>query len=148
LEILEEVLPPGVPDPVAASAAHQLRGVADLRAHSGSGDDLLSRPGQSWAVLYEGEERDLVPCQGRTIRVRPIEDLKELTRVLAPHRSVLQSVAIAAPEAREKELAEVIARSGATRITSFRDQPWPPAWWRHDGRGPLLALVRWVGLES
>jgi hypothetical protein len=99
-------------------------------------------------VLFETEENELIPCGGRTVRVRAIPDLEELARVLAPHRSVLQSVALAAPEAREKELAESISRTGATRITNFRAQPWPPAWWRHDGQGPLAALVRFVGLEA
>ena len=45
-------------------------------------------------------------------------------------------------------LAEALARAGATRIAPFDAAPFPPAGWRHDGRGPLEELVRWVDLEG
>jgi hypothetical protein len=60
---------------------------------------------------------------------------------------VLQSVAIAAPDAAADALAASLADIGVTRVTSFRDLPWPPPTWHHDGRGPLRELLRWVDIE-
>jgi len=45
-------------------------------------------------------------------------------------------------------LANSLANFGLTRVTTFDRQPWPPAWWRHDGTEPLRALVDWVELEE
>jgi hypothetical protein len=58
-----------------------------------------------------------------------------------------QTIALEGGEPRRTFLALEMARVGVTRITTFRDQPWPPAWWRHDGEGPLRALVHWVTLD-
>ena len=45
-------------------------------------------------------------------------------------------------------LAEALAREGAVRVVPLEKMPWPPAWWHHDGEGPLRALVRWTDLEA
>jgi hypothetical protein len=52
------------------------------------------------------------------------------------------------PDGAADELAEVLARSGATRIAPLEAIAFPPPWWMHDGRGPLTELVRWTEWEG
>jgi hypothetical protein len=134
-------------------AMRALREAAEFRGAAGRHDRVWGGPAEGWMVLYEedagGERpRPFEPsCLGRTVRVRPLPDPGELARVLAPVRSVVQSVALEGAEPGRTTTALILARAGVTRVTTFRDQPWPPAWWKHDGRGPLAALVQWVTLE-
>ena len=85
---------------------------------------------------------------GRTVVVKPIDDLSHLSEVIRPASRTLQTLALDAPELRRRELEGPLSTSGITRITTFEKQPWPAAWWRHDGTGPLQALVSWVVLEE
>ena len=148
LEILEGDLPSGPPEPEVASRVQQLRGAAEIRAAAGKGDRVMAGDGGGWTVLYEEDPAFLPSCLGRTVRVKPLGTLEDLTAHLAPFGSVLQTVALEAESGRRVRLAGLLARVGATRVTTFRRQPWPPPWWRHDGKGPLEALVRWVSLEG
>ncbi|TVP48217.1 MAG: hypothetical protein EA350_03470 [Gemmatimonadales bacterium] len=130
-----------------------LRDAAEFSAASGSGDRVFGGPGRGWMVLYEpahpdGGARPFEPsCLGRTVRVRPLPDPERLGEVLEPVRHLIQGVAVEGSEPGRTTTAMILARSGVTRVTTFRDQPWPPAWWKHDGGGPLRALVRWATLE-
>ncbi|MSR22850.1 MAG: hypothetical protein EXR92_04795 [Gemmatimonadetes bacterium] len=148
LEGLAKKLPQGSPAAAVASMVHQLRGSAELRKAAGSGDQVFAPPRASWTVLYEPDSIPFTPCGGRTVRVRPLESLDRLPEVLYPFRGLLQTLAVAGGEAARSQVAEIAAACGVTRVTTFREQPFPPSWWRHDGQGPLLALVRWVSLES
>jgi hypothetical protein len=49
---------------------------------------------------------------------------------------------------RLQALARALGAAGATRITTFAAAPWPPPEWHHDGRGPLVELLRWTDLEA
>jgi hypothetical protein len=146
LDAAGRVLPAAPPDPSLASRIQQLRATAELRRASGEGD--LTWMGGGWTVLFETGNRPLEGCGGRTVRVRPLETLADLAGVLEGYGPLLQTLALAGPPKVRSELAERLARTGLTRVTGFREQPWPPPWWRHDGQGPLLALVRWIGLEE
>ncbi len=148
LEALEASLPPGPVDAGTAAAVHQLRGTSEIRGIAGSGEEVLAGKGVSWTVLYEPDPKPLPSCLSRTVRVKPVEALERIPELLVPFAPVLQTLAVEATRTRREALAEGLARSGITRITTFRDQPWPPAWWRHDGTGPLQALVRWISLEG
>lgn len=146
---LESTLPPGDRDIPTASAWHQLRGTAELRMASGAGNLVLGMAsGDGWLVLYEPTEVLAASSGGRVIQISPIAGLNRLPGSLKPYRGLLQTLALAAPDARRREVAESVHPSGVTRITTFEDQPWPPAWWRHDGQGPLLRLVQWISEES
>jgi hypothetical protein len=130
-----------------------LRDAAEFGAASGTGDRVFGGPGDGWMVLYEpgapdGSARPFEPsCLGRTVRVRPLPDPEVLGEVLEPVRHLIQGVALEGSEPGRTTTAMILARSGVTRVTTFRNQPWPPAWWKHDGEGPLRALVRWATLE-
>jgi hypothetical protein len=142
--------------PPAAPPAHAMRGLreaAAFRAAAGEGDRVWGGPGEGWMVLFEDEPQGGVlrpfepSCLGRTVRVRPLPDPGELASVLAPVRHLIQSVAVEGAEPGRTCTALLLAQAGVTRVTTFRDQPWPPSWWKHDGQGPLAALVQWVTLE-
>jgi hypothetical protein len=144
--------PTGTVDPSVPEVPHAaMRGLAEAaayRAASGTGDGIFGGPERGWMVLWEPGDRPFEPsCLGRTVRVRPLPSIEGLEPRLEAGRRVLQSAAVEGPEAGRTHAALLLARSGITRITTFGRQPWPPAWWRHDGEGPLRALVGWAALE-
>ncbi len=101
-----------------------------------------------WAVLWDPSPGGLEPgCGGHLVRVRPLARSADLPPLLEPARNRLQTLAVEGGEPGRSTLALHLARVGVTRITTFRDQPWPPAWWRQDGVGPLATLTRWATLE-
>jgi hypothetical protein len=143
-------LPPGPLDPDEAAAVHQVRGAAEMRAAAGQGVELHAGPGLAWTVVLDPEPALAPACLARTLHLTPLGGIEELGPILAPLARHLQSVgtagfADAGPDA--EALAEVLARNGATRIVPLDGMPFPPPWWRHDGRGPLTDLVRWVEWE-
>lgn len=145
---LDEVLPPApVPDSVA-SRIRQLRDSTEFRAAAGTSDRVYGGEGGRWTVLFEEDPAFAPSCLGRTVRVKPLPSLEAAGALLGRFSGALQTVALEAEGKRRTEMAETFARAGAARITTLREQPWPPAWWRHDGRGPLEVLVRWVSLEE
>jgi hypothetical protein len=148
LAALARSLPQGPPDRSTSSSMHQLRGTVELRAAGGAPVEVHADPDGKWAVVFDPEPGPADICGGRTVTVRPFASLDDIVEALARLRPVLQTFAVAGSEETRSRIAERLARCGVTRITTFRDQPWPPAWWRHDGQGPLLALVRWIGFES
>jgi len=146
LESVAADLPTGTASLPAAAARRQERERWMLREAAETGHRIFSRSPDGATVLYEPDPFAplQLPAAGRTVVVRPIECLSGLPAALSPGRSVLQTFALAAPPGRIGELAEILAASGVRRVASFEEQPWPPAWWRHDGTGPLHALVSWA----
>jgi len=147
---LDAELPPGPLDPATAAEILHQRSTAELRSAAGSGERIFVGEGGRWTLFFEPEGVASVLCGGRTIRVCPIRALEGLNgereSPLVPFRGMLQTMALSASPARWTSLAEHFASEGFTRITTFTEQPFPPAWWRHDGEGPLRALVTWVEL--
>lgn len=139
---------PPLPDPGALATVRQVRDAAELREAAGRGNRVLGGPSEGWMVLFEPEPRLELSCLGRTVRVHPVEDASAVPALLRPVRGLLQSCAVAGEEPDRRRVAAGLAEAGVTRITTFRRLAWPPAWWHHDGEGPLRALVRWVGLEG
>jgi len=144
MEETEKRWPSGALDPAEASRLHQARGTAEMMAaaHGGS-----VHHGGAWTVTWEPRGWPTVPVAGRFVRVRPIRDATDLPAVLQPLRAHLQTVGIAGLGPRARAVAVALGEVGASRVTPFQSVPFPPPWWHHDGRGPLLDLVRWVDLE-
>jgi hypothetical protein len=137
-----------VSDRETRAAMRGMKELVEYERAAGRGTQVFGGPGDGWMVLWEPDAGAFEPsCLGRTVRVRPLSSMDELAPRLAAVRPVLQSAAVEGAEPGRTRAALLLARAGITRITTFRDQPWPPAWWRHDGVGPLAALVRWVTLE-
>ena len=157
LERLDSELPSLPLDPATLSEITHERGAAELRIAGGSGEVVFSGEGGRWTVFFEPGEAAGVErgpggprrkvCGGRAVQVRTIATRERIPDALHLYRDLLQTIALEAPEARREGLAEFFAMAGFSRITTHSDQPFPPAWWRHDGEGPLRALVRWVDME-
>jgi len=139
--------PPASPTPADAAETRLMREAAEMRIAAAGVGKLIGDPGLSWTVLLEPGEPRLEVSPGRTVHLHPLESLEELPLRLKPLSSVLQTLALEAPEPRKRALAQALQRSGLTRVTTFASQPWPPSWWLHDGSGPLRSLVRWIEVE-
>ncbi len=151
LEARSREVPAPVPGPIIAEVSgrmRQLRDSAELREAAGKGNRVMGGPGAGWMVLFEPASPFEPSCLGRTVRIHPVADASKVPPLLGPARRILQSCALEGAERDRMRVAGQLSEMGATRLTTFRRQAWPPAWWRHDGEGPLRALVRWVGLEA
>jgi len=146
LDRVERRWPSGALEPPEAAALQQVRGTAELIAASGEGI-VLHGGAAPWTVLVEPPGRPFRSCAGRTVSLRAIGDLGDLAGELKPLGRHLQTVGIAGLGGRAQEIARMLGDLGASRVVPFRAVPFPPPWWHHDGRGPLLELVRWVDLE-
>jgi hypothetical protein len=104
---------------------------------------VWSSPDASWTVLLDPEAWGSVEGHPRTLTLVPVADPTALFERLRPLRAHLQSVGLAGVEEPE-ELSEGLAELGVTRIVPLEELPFPPAWWMHDGAGPLKVLSRWV----
>ena len=147
---VERLLPRGRIRAAEASAIQQERAAAELKGHAEGrpATRVFSSPGTAWTVVYDEEPAFTPSCLNRLVRVHPLDALEEAVDLLAPHGRLLQSVAVAGPDARRRALADRLARTGATRITTFPRLPWPDPAWHHDGQEPLRELLRWVDLED
>lgn len=153
--------PAATPDVQAAARIRNLREAADLhqaveeaeeRGLVASNRTLGFWPedgSAGWTVLLDPGRQLGGGGPGRILTLYPVEDLeRDAIPEIARLGDALQSVALEVAGPRRADLAHALARVGCTRITTFQRQPWPPAWWRHDGQGPLSVLVRWVSLEE
>lgn len=147
LEQLAAELPRGQLSTSEAAAVQHLRATVEFRAIAGEATRLWAGENLAWTVAFDPDPAFSASCLGRFLWIKPISALENVLDYLGSFRDVLQTVAIAAPRARLTRLAERFALAGCTRITSLHDMPFPPPAWHHDGRGPLLELLRWADLE-
>ncbi len=136
----------------AASATHEeaaLRQARDtVEIHEAAGAArMMHGGGANWTVVFESEFADVPPLPGRSVRIRAVDDVAHVPTIMKPAGRHLQSVGYAGAEGRINELAEMFGQAGASRVVPFSRLSFPPAWWLHDGQGPLKTLVRWVEVE-
>ncbi len=145
LERIRASLPPGPLPASVATAIHQLRGEIELRCLAGEAVRLWAGDHLAWTVVAQGGSAFRGSPGGRTVHVTPVKGLDALESVLSPLGPYLQSVAVAGFDSvSAAQLSESVGRLGASRVVGLDDLAYPPAWWMHDGRGPLRRLVRWV----
>lgn len=141
---LAEDVPAGRLDPGRASAVQQVRGAAAVRRAAGEGVGVWEGSGVEWTVILDPDQVLRPSCLGRTVHVTPIADAEALDRVLEPAGPFLQTVGIDGFDESDGEaVAERVCRLGASRVVPVARMAFPPAWWIHDGQGPLRRLVRW-----
>ncbi len=148
LNRLERELPRGRLSAAEAADIQQLRGAMEFRALGGGDVALHTSRGTEYTVIYEADPAFSPSCLNRVVWVKPVDDLAETAELTRPWAHYLQTVGIAAPPSRLADIAERLARRGATRIARLERMPWPPPTWHHDGSGPLRELIRWVDLEG
>lgn len=148
LASIEQELPRGRISAAEAAAIRQLRGAAEFAGLAGRGVELFASEGTEYTVVYDPDPAFDPSCLNRVVRVKPIGSLEDAAELVRPYARYLQTVGVAAPADRRRDVAERLARVGATRITDLERMPWPQPTWHHDGRGPLNELIRWVDLEG
>ncbi|MEX2526985.1 MAG: acyl-CoA reductase [Gemmatimonadota bacterium] len=135
-------------DPQQSARIQQERGIAEMRAAGGAAGGFLGDPELRWTLLWETDAALQASPLGCTLRVKGVADLGEVPGLLAPHGRHLQSAALEVGSPRREGLAMELGRAGVTRVTTFEDQAWPPAWWHHDGGDALRSLVRFITLDD
>jgi hypothetical protein len=146
LATVESRLPTGPLDAAQASTLQQARATAELLASSSRGR-VLHGHAAPWTVVLESEPHPSMPVAGRFVRVCPLRDAMDVATALAPFAAHLQTVGFVGLGARLEPVARALGHLGASRVVPVGGMAFPPPWWHHDGRGPLLDLVRWVDLE-
>jgi hypothetical protein len=147
LDRIGEELPRGRIDTAAAARMRAAATDAEFRAIAGEPVTLFD--GRHALVIYDDRPVFEASCLNRMLRVYGVDRLEDVPAIIAPYRDVLQSAAIAGVDAsRYESLAARLAAAGITRITDFARLAWPRASWHHDGRGPLLELLRFIDLEA
>jgi hypothetical protein len=121
---------------VAPQEAFQILG---WRAEYDMRGEAWYSQGVRWSVFYSDEDRGLAsPCYGRTIFVRPIDDVFEIAELCSVNT---QSAGLGLGDRRLK-LAEALTARGVERCPelgtmSLYEAPW-------DGMYPMDRMVRWV----
>lgn len=136
--------PPGPRSEGGAARIQQLRGSVELRSAAGAEVRLWRDAGTGWTVILEEPAGMEAAGTPRTLLVSWATTAGELSEALTGEGPHLQSVGLAGLGAAEGDVVDALARVGATRLAPLQDTPFPPAWWLHDGEGPLRALVRWA----
>lgn len=128
-----------------AAELRQLRGRAEFPAEGDA--RLVGGPGElRWTVLAGGEPSLRSEGLPRVLRVHGVEGIGEIGRLLESLGGRVQALGYAGREGL-RELADVAAATGVSRICPVGSAAWPPADWRHDGRHQLLPLLRWTDWE-
>jgi len=148
LTMVQTELPRGALDASEAAAIRDIRTRAEFRAIDGDDIELFEGEAVTWTVLRDGNPAFTPTCLNRTVAVKEVARLEHVMELIAPFRGFIQSVAMDGVGERAEKLAAGLAEAGATRITTFRNMPWPPPTWHHDGAGPLREMVTWIDFES
>ncbi len=121
----------------------------ELAIFSHPDSEVLSNPSNDWTVVYEENNLHFAPSSlNRVVKVMAFENLHDILPFLAPHRSLLQTVGVAASPKELFEWAELFGKAGVTRVTALGTMTSPEAGWHHDGRFNLLDLISMVDIES
>ncbi len=115
---------------------------------------IFSSPTNQWLVIYDGTTTNFEPSPlFRVIKVKPINDIMEIPKLVKPIGNFLQTVGIAIPNNRLIPFADAIGEAGATNIRTISSMTLQKAWEPWDGRFPLHELfehdnVRWVSIST
>ena len=152
LERREQTEPRGELAAEHAAVIASRRAFYEVRAAARSEvlDTLMwhSKNSTAWTVIYEADARFQLSCLNRFVYVKGVKDLQEMLQNAESVRDMVSTVGIAAPERKAHELAEQLARWGATRVCPLGRMQNPPLAWRHDGRPVLGDLVTWTDFET
>lgn len=139
-----EVAPPGERSAAERARIQQVRAEVEMRAAGGAAVRAWSGAGTGWTVILQEPGPLGVAGAPRVLVLTWAASPAEVVEALREDRAHLQSVGLAGLGPREDEVVDRLAELGATRLVPLADMPFPPAWWIHDGEGPLRALVRWA----
>lgn len=147
MERVAALLPTGARSDAERSRVHQLRDRLELRAAAGEPVRVWRSPGTEWTVALESTPAPPPAGAPRVLVLSACPDSGELVRALERDRDHLQTVGMAGLGPWAGRVADALSAAGASRLVPLDRVSFPPAWWHHDGQGPLRALVRWVEWE-
>lgn len=124
------------------------RHTEEIKSFSGNGGTLIGSPDSAWSVAYTEEAEDLSPSGlNRTVKVVAVDALSDVVPRIAPYKSFLQTVGIAAAPDALYTLSAALGQAGVTRVSALGHMTAPEAGWHHDGRFNLLDLVTITEIE-
>lgn len=115
---------------------------------------LFLSPAHQWLVIYDENNKNMEPSPlFRVIRVKPIDDIMQIPKIVKPLSTFLQTVGVAIPQDRLIAFAESIGKAGATNIRAISHMTLQKPWEPWDGRFPLHELfehdnIRWVSIST
>ena len=115
---------------------------------------LFPSPTYEWLIIFDGNPPAFEPSPlFRVIRVKPIEDIMDVIRIMKPIGRFLQTVGVAIPNKRLLPFADAVGSIGATNIRAISSMTLQKPWEPWDGRFPVYELfeldnIRWVSISS
>ncbi len=141
-------LPRGPVSPEGSTTIRRVRDEAEWQALAGKDVALhASSQGTDWTVVYDADPTFVQSPLYRTIRVKPLRNIAQLSGILDSWRPYLEAVGVAAGSERMATLADTLGELGVSRICPIGTMQCPPLSWRHGGRPRVGDLVQWVGVE-
>jgi len=123
----------------------------DLRARwsTRAGAKMLLAPsGTDWAVALLPFEAELPPPGTlRHVPVIAVSDTAGFLHAVSLCAPSLSALAHAGWDLPRAQLARAALRAGASRICELGHMQRPPIGWRHDGRGAIEVLLRFIDIE-
>ncbi|MBK18530.1 MAG: acyl-CoA reductase [Rhodospirillaceae bacterium] len=131
-----------------ASGVAAWRQSEEMKSFAEDNNCVIGDEGGAWSVSYsEGEEKLAPSGLNRTAKVIAVSSLDDVPARIAPFRSFLQTVGIAAAPNELRRLADLLSAVGVTRISALEHMTSPEAGWHHDGRFNLLDLITMTEVE-
>jgi hypothetical protein len=115
---------------------------------------IFTSPTHEWLVIYDESNQNLEPSPlFRVIRVKPVDDIMLIPKLVKPFGKFLQTVGVAIPNNRLISFADSIGEVGATNIRAISSMTLQKPWEPWDGRFPLHELfehdnIRWVSIST
>ncbi len=142
-------LPRGPVPPEVSTTIRRVRDEAEWQALAGKDIALHASPnGTDWTVVYDADPTFVQSPLYRTIRVKPFQNIAQLSGILDTWRPYLEAVGVAAGPERMATLADTLGALGVSRVCPIGTMQLPPLSWRHGGRPRVGDLVQWVGVEG
>ena len=120
----------------------------EIKSFASENRGLIGNADSAWSVAFVDDTEDLSPSGlNRTIKIVAVDALADIVPRIAPYKTLLQTVGIAAPPAELYALSTTLGIAGVTRISAIGHMTAPEAGWHHDGRFNLLDLVSITEIE-
>jgi phenylacetate-CoA ligase len=112
------------------------------------GAEVIAVPGSmSQTLLLVSNLPSAIPVGHRTVIVCPLPVVDDIVDLLAPYRSLLQTVVLAGPAERWPGATALLARAGFTQIAAAGSAASRFLGLPHEGEFALRRLVRLVGVD-
>ena len=115
---------------------------------------IFSSATHQWLVIYDGNTTNFEPSPlFRVIRVKPVNDIMEIPKLVKPIGKFLQTVGVAITNDRLIPFANSVGEVGVTNIRTISSMTLQKAWEPWDGKLPLNELfeqdyIRWVSIDT